>query len=100
MIQKNCVNSCLVSAFEALINCAGTCDCNNIDGCITLNQGNHEITVATDSAPTAVFLSVSPIGTPVCSGNIDMVGYSLLPTGFVLYANIMSNSAEVCYIVE
>jgi len=97
----NFVNQCLVSAFEAFLECATDHKCDNaVDGCITLNQGHHEITVVTEISPEQVYLSVSPIGAPVCNGDIDMVGYSLLPDGFVLYADIKSNSAEVCYIIE
>lgn len=88
---------CLIHVLQSLANC----NCANVtEGCITLNQGTHEITVKTDIVPSIVFLSVRPIGTPVCVGNIDMVGYSLLPDGFVLYADIKSNVAEVCYFVE
>jgi len=88
---------CLIQVLETLSDCS----CGDVvEGCITLNQGHHEVTVTTNIAPATVFLSVRPVGTPVCVGNIDMVGYSMLPNGFVLYADIKSNVAEVCYFVE
>jgi hypothetical protein len=92
---------CLIQVLEALV---GDSDCQSnhheVEGCITLNQGHHEITVTTDECPERVFLSVLPISTPVCVGDIDMVGYSLTPEGFILYADIKSAVAEVCYIVQ
>lgn len=88
---------CLIQVLQAL----AECDCSNVvEGCITLNQGHHEVTIKTEVCPHDVFLSVQPIGTPVCVGNVDMVGYTLLPDGFVLFADIKSNVAEVCYVVE
>lgn len=71
----------------------------HIDGSITLNQGNHEVAIKTECAPKNVFLSVCAGGVPVCSGSIDMVGYNILPDGFILYANVQSNVVEVKYIV-
>ncbi len=83
------------------------CDCNDhehdhdfVEGFITLNQGHHEITVNTEIVPSEVFLSIRPVGIPVCVADIDMVGYTLLPDGFVLYADIKSNVAEICYFVQ
>jgi hypothetical protein len=88
---------CLIQILETL----SKCECDSHDeGSISLNQGHHEVAVSTSVVPSVVFLAVSPLGTPVCVGDIDMVGYSLLPDGFILYADIKSNSAEVCYYVQ
>jgi hypothetical protein len=88
---------CLIQVLESL----GDCDCDDVvEGCITLNQGTHEVVVKTEVSPSEVFLSVRSIGTPVCNGDVDMVGYSVLPDGFILYADIKSTGAEVCYFVE
>jgi hypothetical protein len=89
---------CLIHVLKTLSACS--CNCNSEEGCISLNQGIHQVTVDTKVTPVEVFLSVRPLGTPVCVGAVDMVGYTLLPTGFTLYADIKSNSAEVCYFVE
>ena len=91
---------CLIRILESLIQNDDCCKHHEVEGCITLNQGHHEITVTTDVCPECVFLSVQPVGTPVCIGDIDMVGYSLVPEGFILYADIKSSVAEVCYIVQ
>lgn len=89
---------CLIQVLEALCDDVCPCEKHSIEGCITLNQGNHEITIACDTIPERVFLSVTPLGTPVCVGAIDLVGYTLIPDGFVLYAEIKSAAAEVCYV--
>lgn len=97
----SCINDCLIEALRSFLNCSSHCTCTcEPDGCITLNQGTHEVTIKTNSVPQEVFASIVAVGTPVCGGGINMVGTQLLPDGFILYANIVSNSAEVCYIVQ
>ncbi len=95
--KKHTGIECLIQVLEALADCE--CD-HVVEGAITLNQGHHEVTVKTNCPPHQVFLSVKPVGTPVCVGDVDMVGYLLIPDGFVLYADIKSNIAEVFYVVE
>lgn len=98
-VQKCSNVRCLIQVLEALA-AEEHCSCHEVEGCISLNQGRHEITVTTDVVPARVFLSVLPIGTQVCIGDVDMVGYSLTANGFILYADIKSAVAEVCYIVQ
>lgn len=88
---------CLIQVLDALTDC----ECGNVvEGSITLNQGHHEVTVDTEVAPVEVYLSIDSGNSAVCNGDVDVAGYRLLPNGFVLYADIKSNSAVVNYIVE
>ncbi len=98
--KKNSNIRCLIQLLDALCCESEDHGHHDVEGCITLNQGKHEITVATDVVAERVFLSVLPVGTPVCVGDIDTVGYVLVPEGFILYADIKSAVAEVCYIVQ
>lgn len=70
------------------------------EGEIVLNQGHHEITIYTEICPEKIRLSVMSCFDPVCVGNVDMVGYKILPDGFILYADISSGAAAINYLVE
>jgi hypothetical protein len=97
------VNNCnaafqaLCHAFESM--CGNHCCCCE-DGQITLTQGHHEVSITTNVTPSIVYLSAQSQNTPVCLGDIDMVGYTLAPNGFTLYADIQSVSAVVSYIIK
>jgi hypothetical protein len=87
----------LLQSMSAFANCM----CGVIEeGEIVLNQGHHEITISTSIVPQSVCLSVVSCSDPVCVGDVDMVGYKMLPDGFVLYADISSAAAAVNYFVE
>ena len=82
---------------------SASCHCGpNEAGEISLAYGHHEVTVTTKNKPKNVLLSTNNAvcDTPVCQGDINMVGYTLLPDGFVLYADIKSNTSVVSWVVE
>jgi hypothetical protein len=66
---------------------------------ITLSTGSHEIAIQTAKQPDKVYLSVEE-ASPVCVGSLNMVAAVIQEGGFVLYADIRSNSALVSYIVQ
>jgi len=75
----------------------------NLTGSITLGPGEHQITIGTEFGdPSEVFLSVQEPnnGVPTCVGDLNWVAARLTGTGFILFANIKSNSATVHYIIK
>ncbi len=59
---------------------------------IFISNGNHELVIETNYVPTEVWLTFTEqVGIPVCGGNVDKVGVTLLPKGFILSAQIYSN---------
>lgn len=91
---------CFFKMVEALNHV--TCKCNEYcdAGSIVVASGVQQIVIKTTCEPNEVWLKVVSEDMPVCGGDIDMVGYQLLPDGFVLYAVIQSNTAEVFYAVK
>lgn len=81
------------------IDCASDCGCVDHEG-IMLAHGNHVVTFRTEFRPAEVYVSLSPQGVPVCSGSLSHVSTSLLEDGFVLYAQVMEDSAVVKWIVK
>lgn len=69
-------------------------------GWITLGPGVTELTVQTRHEPVKVYLSLTAGGLPVCGGGVDTAGCTLGPTGFTIYANVVSESCRVDYISE
>jgi hypothetical protein len=96
---KKCANGLdtILQSLSSLANCM--CAVTE-EGEIVLNQGHHEITIYTSISPVTVSLSVTSCFDPVCIGDVDMVGYKILPDGFVLYADIASGAAAINYFVE
>lgn len=59
---------------------------------IFLASGDHELVVETNYVPTKVwFTFTEQEGIPVCGGNVDKLGITLLPKGFVISAQIHSD---------
>jgi hypothetical protein len=74
-----------------------------VTGSITLAAGNYELSVPTEFPnPINVFLSISepPNGITTCIGDLNWVAATLAENGFVLYANIASNSCDISYVVQ
>lgn len=74
-------------------------------GNISLASGKHEIQIQTDpseGSPTKVYTWISEPtpGVCVCLGDVNLAGTTSLPDGFVLYADIKSNTATVNWLVE
>src|SRR5271154_5920888 len=70
---------------------------NHANGDILLGFGNHEIKIVIDQKPCTVFLTIEDPtgGIAVCQGNVNKIGVRILDDGFILYANIHSNTALV-----
>lgn len=67
-------------------------DLNHDQDEIFLAAGDHELVIETNYVPTKVwFTFTEQEGIPVCGGNVDKVGITMLPKGFVLTAQIHSD---------
>lgn len=65
-------------------------------GQIFLPAGKHAYKILTKKRPISVSVSeVSNDNIPVCHGNVNMYGWTLDVDGFVFYADIASNTAEI-----
>lgn len=66
-------------------------------GDIVLGFGQHEVVIKMDSTPCKVALSLkTPCnGTPVCHGDVNKIRVTILENGFVLYADIKTNTCCV-----
>jgi hypothetical protein len=76
---------------------------NSSSGDIVLGYGQYEITINLDNTPCKVSLSItSPCdSTPVCHGDVNKIGVTRADTGFVLYADIKTNTCCIewnCYV--
>lgn len=66
------------------------------NGEFTVSQGTHEVTINTDSEPQRVWISLEESGAlPVCLGNTDKVGVTIVPDGFVAHIEIQSTERKV-----
>lgn len=66
-----------------------------------LGPGSHEVEIVTKSQVYRVWLhSESEDDIPVCHGNVDKYGVTVMPTGFVVYAEINSTGALIEWIAD
>lgn len=79
-------------------------NCHNIlhvidsvqQGSIILQSGNHVVEVRTRREPVSIALSLTEsYGMPVCNGDVDKIGYTILPNGFIIYADIVSDTVQI-----
>ncbi len=70
---------------------------NNSSGDIVLGYGQHEISITMDKTPCKVSLNISSPcdSATICQGDINKIGVTILETGFVLYADIKTNTCCV-----
>ena len=63
-------------------------------GDIVLGFGQHEIKIEMDGTPCRVTLSLrEPCHSrPVCHGDVNKIGFTIMDNGFVLYADIKTNT--------
>lgn len=96
-----CLGNILATLFKAC-HCEGDQDGGQESGSLVLGYGHHEVTVTTSFTPSNVSLSLGKRceATTVCQGDVTMLGYVIQPTGFVLYADIKTNTCEVLWTVE
>jgi hypothetical protein len=72
-------------------------DMNSKSGELDLASGVNDVCVECDGQPTKVWFCFEDAneangGIPVCAGEIDRVGISIMPNGFIIHAAISSNS--------
>jgi hypothetical protein len=66
------------------------------EGSIFLNAGNHAIEIKTKHKPEEVWVSIRDAGfMQVCQGDLDKVGYTVSDGGFILYADVVSDSVII-----
>jgi hypothetical protein len=73
-------------------------DCNRkVNGDILLGFGLHEVTIDVGRRPCKVFFSIKDPadGHSVCHGSVNKVGLTINDVGFIIYADINTNS---CFI--
>lgn len=75
---------------------------SSASGEILLGFGLHEIKIVMDNRPCTVFLGIEDPtgGIGVCHGNVNKIGVKILDDGFVLYADIQTNTALVKWTCE
>ena len=75
----------------------------SVSGTITLAAGTHEIEVRTKLPhPDCVFLCASEPDNAIttCVGDLNWVAARMTSHGFILFANIKSNTCDIDYIVK
>lgn len=61
-----------------------------------LDRGQHEVQIVTQQPVRSVWFSFDDsLGLPVCQGNVDKIGVTILENGFVIYGDINSNSRGI-----
>jgi hypothetical protein len=69
-------------------------------GSVVLQNGNHVIEVKTRQAPLEVWLNVADDGNlAVCGGDINKTSTELLVDGFILYADVSTDTVHIKYTV-
>jgi hypothetical protein len=69
-------------------------------GGMALSSGWHEIFVPTSCKPASVMLTSTDYDTPCCGGTICLYATCLLPDGFILYADVRTDSCEIEWIIQ
>lgn len=76
----------------------------NITGSISLGPGENEVVIDTTFPnPSAVFIQCEEPdngGITTCMGNLNWIAARPLEQGFILYANIVTDSCTVNYVVK
>lgn len=80
-------------------------DINKITkGNINLSYGQHEVFIAVPCLEhieiARIYLSCDGIGDPVCQGDVDCCGHTMVDGGFVIYADIKHNISNIYWIIE
>lgn len=68
-------------------------------GDVLLPYGATEFFIKTRKDPVEVYFSFIDGDMPVCYGNVSMIGYSIVPGGFVIHPKVEANSLQVKYFV-
>lgn len=68
------------------------------EGKLFLPAGSHAHKIGTKAAPIQVWFSEVNSGhLPVCNGNVNRYGVTMLDDGFVFYADIVSDTVEIAW---
>lgn len=75
----------------------GCCCTKSTCGEISLGYGVHEIEIDVDGTPCRVYFSVrDPAeGCCVCHGDVNKIGITIGANGFIIYADIKTNTCSV-----
>lgn len=71
-------------------------------GEIVLGYGLHELKITVENHPTNVALSIQDPcdGCPVCHGDVNKISVSIMDCGFVVYADIKTNTTCIQWVCE
>jgi len=76
----------------------------NMTGSISLGPGEHEVVIDTTfENPSQIYVSCEEPdngGITTCMGNLNWVAARPLSEGFILYAKIVTDSANINYVVK
>ena len=65
-------------------------------GSLKLSNGQHEVEIVLRREPHQVWFTFEDEQQlPVCMGDVDKLGVTITPTGFILYADIESTSRVI-----
>jgi len=80
----------------------GCCCKKRLDGEIVLGFGVHEIQIDIPGVPCKVFFDIEdPIdGCPVCYGDVNKIGINVGDGGFVIHADIRTNTCSIAWRCE
>ncbi len=73
------------------------CCCKSTSGEILLGYGVHEVEVDVDGMPCRVYFTVKDPenGCCVCHNDVNKIGITVGPKGFIIYADIKTNTCSV-----
>ena len=72
-------------------------DCVTTEGELLLGYGLHEVEIVVEGKPVKVNFSIKDPadGGCVCQGDVNKIGLTINHTGFILYADIRTNTCLV-----
>src|SRR5262249_44279013 len=86
--------SCCKSCFDWFTCCCCCCK-KKIDGEIVLGFGVHEIKIDIPGVPCKVCFDIEDDGCPVCHGDVNKIGIKIGSHGFVIHADIKTNTCLI-----
>jgi hypothetical protein len=70
------------------------------EGTSVFPTGQHVIQIKTRSEPKQVWLRLVEEGEmAVCQGGLTQMSYTMTPTGFILYADVPTDTAQIDWVV-
>ncbi len=67
-------------------------------GHYTVVHGRHDVEFGFDYPLANVLITCPSLEQPVCSGNLNWFAVTLLPLGFILHADVATDSATVTWV--